>query len=142
MQWLLDFAVSANLVFGQRAIYALGAEERSRLNGLFMAMFFAGGALAGDAFSGVAFTELVFSALAVGALAFDAAVFLVAALGAGGFVGAIGSGSATAILAADFLAVFGAAAPLLADFVDARTAIACARRVTGVSSAIHSTPFT
>ena len=43
---LLDFAVSANLVFGQRAIYALGAEERSRLNGLFMAMFFAGGALA------------------------------------------------------------------------------------------------
>ena len=42
---LIDFAVSANLVFGQRAIYALGAEERGRLNGLFMATFFAGGAI-------------------------------------------------------------------------------------------------
>ena len=43
---LLDFAVSADLVFGQRAIYALGAEERSRVNALFMATFFAGGAIA------------------------------------------------------------------------------------------------
>lgn len=43
---VLDFAVSANLVFGQRAIFALGADLRSRLNGLFMAQFFAGGALA------------------------------------------------------------------------------------------------
>ncbi len=42
---LLDMAVSANLVLGQRAIYALGAEVRSRLNGLYMAMFFAGGAI-------------------------------------------------------------------------------------------------
>ncbi len=48
---ILDFVVSANLVFGQRAIYALGAEQRSRLNGLFMALFFAGGAL-GSALSG------------------------------------------------------------------------------------------
>ena len=43
---VLDFAVSANLVFGQRAIFALGADLRSRLNGLFMAVFFAGGAVA------------------------------------------------------------------------------------------------
>lgn len=43
---VLDFAVSANLVFGQRAIYALGAEQRSRLNALFMATFFVGGAVA------------------------------------------------------------------------------------------------
>jgi predicted MFS family arabinose efflux permease len=43
---LLDFAVSANMVLGQRAIYALGAEQRSRINALFMATFFAGGALA------------------------------------------------------------------------------------------------
>jgi predicted MFS family arabinose efflux permease len=42
---LLDFGVSANLVIGQRAIYTLGAEYRSRLNGLFMATFFAGGAV-------------------------------------------------------------------------------------------------
>lgn len=42
---LLDFGVSSNLVIGQRAIYALPAEYRSRLNGLFMATFFAGGAV-------------------------------------------------------------------------------------------------
>ncbi len=42
---LLDFGVSANLVLGQRAIFSLGAEYRSRLNGLYMATFFAGGAL-------------------------------------------------------------------------------------------------
>ena len=32
------------LVLGQRAIFSLGAEYRSRLNGLYMATFFAGGA--------------------------------------------------------------------------------------------------
>jgi predicted MFS family arabinose efflux permease len=48
---VLDFAVSANLVFGQRAIYALGAEQRGRINGLFMATFFVGGAV-GSAVSG------------------------------------------------------------------------------------------
>jgi len=48
---LLDFGVSANLVLSQRAIYALGGEIRSRLNGLFMATFFAGGAL-GSALGG------------------------------------------------------------------------------------------
>ena len=52
----LDFAVSANLVFGQRAIYALDAQQRSRINGLFMAIFFAGGAL-GAAASGWAYAR-------------------------------------------------------------------------------------
>lgn len=42
---LLDAGVSANLVFGQRAIFSLGPEIRSRLNGLFMAIFFFGGAI-------------------------------------------------------------------------------------------------
>lgn len=42
---LLDFGVAASLVIGQRAIYSLGAAYRSRLNGLFMATFFAGGAI-------------------------------------------------------------------------------------------------
>ena len=42
---LLDFGVSANLVLGQRMIYVLGAEYRSRLNGLYMATFFVGGAI-------------------------------------------------------------------------------------------------
>jgi predicted MFS family arabinose efflux permease len=45
----LDFAVSANLVFGQRVIYGLSAEHRSRMNGLFMATFFCGGAIASAA---------------------------------------------------------------------------------------------
>ncbi len=42
---LLDLGVSANLVLGQRAIFSLGAEVRSRLNGLYMATFFLGGAI-------------------------------------------------------------------------------------------------
>lgn len=42
---LLDMGVSANLVTGQRAIFALPAEIRARLNGLYMALFFMGGAI-------------------------------------------------------------------------------------------------
>lgn len=41
---VLDFGVSANLVVGQRAIFALSPEYRGRLNGLYMAIFFVGGA--------------------------------------------------------------------------------------------------
>jgi predicted MFS family arabinose efflux permease len=48
---VLDMGVAANLVLGQRAIYALGAEVRSRLNGIYFALFFAGGA-AGSSFGG------------------------------------------------------------------------------------------
>ncbi len=39
----LDFAVSTNLILGQRAIYGLSEAHRSRLNGLFMAFCFVGG---------------------------------------------------------------------------------------------------
>jgi len=53
---LLDFGVTTNLVLGQRAIFVLGAEYRSRLNGLYMATFFAGGAL-GSALGGLAFAH-------------------------------------------------------------------------------------
>ncbi|WP_243523423.1 MFS transporter [Bacillus pseudomycoides] len=42
---LLDMGVSANLVLSQRLIFSLGPEIRSRLNGLFMAIFFLGGAI-------------------------------------------------------------------------------------------------
>lgn len=42
---MLDMAVAANLVLGQRAIFALGAEVRSRLNGIYFALIFSGGAL-------------------------------------------------------------------------------------------------
>ena len=48
---ILDMGVAANLVLGQRTIFALGAEVRSRLNGLYMALFFAGGAF-GSALGG------------------------------------------------------------------------------------------
>ena len=51
---LLDFGVQGNFVVGARAIYALGPESRSRLNGLYMATFFAAGA-AGSALGGLAF---------------------------------------------------------------------------------------
>jgi predicted MFS family arabinose efflux permease len=46
---LLDFGVQGNVVLGYRALFMLGAEYRSRLNGLYMATFF----LAGAAGSGV-----------------------------------------------------------------------------------------
>jgi predicted MFS family arabinose efflux permease len=41
---LLDAGVAAHLVVAQRAIFSLGEQHRSRLNGLFMAVFFLGGA--------------------------------------------------------------------------------------------------
>ena len=47
----LDFGVQSNVVFGQRAIYALAPELRSRLNGAYMATFFIGGAAASAAAS-------------------------------------------------------------------------------------------
>jgi predicted MFS family arabinose efflux permease len=53
---VLDFGVTTNLVVGQRAIFALGDDVRSRLNGLYMATFFAGGAL-GSAFGALAFAR-------------------------------------------------------------------------------------
>jgi predicted MFS family arabinose efflux permease len=42
---VLDFGVQTNLVVGQRAIFALAPAIRSRLNGLYMASFFVGGAI-------------------------------------------------------------------------------------------------
>lgn len=53
---LLDFGVTTNLVLGQRAIFVLGAEYRSRFNGLYMATFFAGGAV-GSALGGWLYAE-------------------------------------------------------------------------------------
>jgi predicted MFS family arabinose efflux permease len=53
---LLDSCATTNLVIGQRAIYALGESQRARLNGLFMATFFAGGAL-GSALGAYAFAK-------------------------------------------------------------------------------------
>lgn len=42
---VLDFAVQMNMVLGQRAIYALDAASRARLNALYMTAIFIGGAV-------------------------------------------------------------------------------------------------
>jgi predicted MFS family arabinose efflux permease len=47
----LDVAVQTTLVLGQQAIYALNPTQRSRLNTLYIATFFLGGA-AGSALTG------------------------------------------------------------------------------------------
>ncbi len=51
---LLDFGVSANLVLGQRVIFSAGAAQRGRFNAIYMATFFAGGAI-GSALGGWAY---------------------------------------------------------------------------------------
>ncbi len=48
--------MTASLVLGQRAIFSLGTATRSRLNGVFMAVFFVGGA-AGSAAGAWAFAQ-------------------------------------------------------------------------------------
>ncbi len=53
---LLDFGMTANMVLGQRAIFTLGAAHRGRLNGLYMATFFTGGAI-GSALGGWGFAH-------------------------------------------------------------------------------------
>lgn len=49
---ILDAATQTNLVIGQRTLYMLAPALRSRLNGMFMALFFLGGAC-GSAVTGV-----------------------------------------------------------------------------------------
>lgn len=79
---LLDFGVQSSLVIGQRAIYTLGAEYRSRLNGLFMATFFGGGAVCSAAGAwafdrgGWPMASLIGAGLAVAALAYFATELL------------------------------------------------------------------
>ena len=53
---LLDFGMSANMSVGQRAIFTLSADLRGRLNGLYMATFFIGGAI-GSAAGGWAYAQ-------------------------------------------------------------------------------------
>jgi predicted MFS family arabinose efflux permease len=51
---MVDFGMTANLTLGQRAIFVLSAEHRSRFNALFLATYFLGGAL-GSAIGGWAY---------------------------------------------------------------------------------------
>lgn len=66
---LLDMATAASLVVGQRAIFAIGADVRGRLNGLYLALFFVGGAV-GSLVSGYAFALGGWSAVSLVGLAF------------------------------------------------------------------------
>jgi predicted MFS family arabinose efflux permease len=52
----IDFGVQANVVLGYRSLFALGAESRSRLNGIYMTTFFLAGA-AGSAIGGWAYAN-------------------------------------------------------------------------------------
>jgi predicted MFS family arabinose efflux permease len=72
---LLDFGVSGNLVLGQRAIFGLGTELRSRVNGLYMAIFFVGGA-AGSALSAWTYARWGWGATALLGMALPAAALL------------------------------------------------------------------
>lgn len=77
---LIDFGAQANLVLGFRAIFELGAESRGRLNGLYIASFFASGAV-GSALGAWAYAQggwrlasafgLAFPTLALAAYALD-----------------------------------------------------------------------
>ena len=73
---LLDLGVQSNLVLGQRAIYALGANARSRLNGLYMALFFGGGAL-GSAIASPAYAAGGFALVSWVGLAFSVTALLI-----------------------------------------------------------------
>jgi len=72
---VLDMGVAANLVLGQRAIFSLGAEVRSRLNGVYFALFFAGGAL-GSALGGWMFATHGWHAALLTGMAFPGLALL------------------------------------------------------------------
>jgi predicted MFS family arabinose efflux permease len=73
---VLDAGVQANVVIGQRAIYSLAPQVRSRLNALYLSLFFLGGAV-GSAVAGVAFARGGLPLISVIGLAFPAAAALV-----------------------------------------------------------------
>ncbi|MBD3918436.1 MFS transporter [Paenibacillus sp. PR3] len=72
---VLDAGVSANLVLAQRTLFSLNPAIRSRLNGLFMAMFFMGGAV-GSAVGGWAYANVSWSVVLIIGMAFPIVAFL------------------------------------------------------------------
>lgn len=72
---LLDLAVQSTLVIGQQAIYTLRPEQRSRLNTLYIATFFLGGA-AGSALAGTAYARFGWTGIIVAGTALPVAAFL------------------------------------------------------------------
>ncbi|MCG0996579.1 MAG: MFS transporter [Acetobacter persici] len=73
---LIDFGATANLVLGQRVLFVLPAENRARLNGLYMAIFFMGGA-AGSALGSWAYAHGGWPLAAALGAAFPALAFIV-----------------------------------------------------------------
>jgi predicted MFS family arabinose efflux permease len=73
---LLDFAVQTSQVTGQRAIYALPGHARSRLNGIYVGVFFGGGAI-GSAVAGPALAYDGWSAVSWLGIAFPLAALAV-----------------------------------------------------------------
>jgi predicted MFS family arabinose efflux permease len=71
----LDLAVQTTLVIGQRAIYALDASIRSRLNTLYVATLFCGGAL-GSALSAFAYARAGWAGVALLGAALPLAAFV------------------------------------------------------------------
>ena len=76
----LDMAVAAHLVTGQRDVFALGPEARGRLNGLYLALFFAGGAL-GSFVAGITYAHGGWTAACLVGLAFPSAGLAYFAIG-------------------------------------------------------------
>ncbi len=71
----LDCAVQATLVLGQRAVYALNPAERSRINTLYIATFFVGGA-AGSALAGLLYGRAGWAGIAALGVALPLAAFV------------------------------------------------------------------
>jgi predicted MFS family arabinose efflux permease len=71
---VLDFGAIASQVMGQRVIFSLGAEYRSRVNGVYMAAFFCGGAfgsaLGGYVYAAYGFYTAMWTAFTLPVLAF------------------------------------------------------------------------
>ena len=72
---LLDAGAAGNLVLGQRAIYGLPAEVRSRLNGLYMSIFFMGGAI-GSGVSGFLYAHGGFDYIANAGIIVSILIFI------------------------------------------------------------------
>jgi predicted MFS family arabinose efflux permease len=72
---LLDLSVNSNLAVGQQAIYSLSAEERSRINTLFISMFM-GGAAVGSATAGLAYASGGWPMVVAAGASFPALAFL------------------------------------------------------------------
>jgi predicted MFS family arabinose efflux permease len=72
---LLDMAVSGNLILSQQVIFGLGDEIRGRVNGVFMAVFFAGGAV-GSAIGGWAYAYGAWNTASLIGAAFPVLAFL------------------------------------------------------------------